>query len=31
LNAVTIAERWGARALMFSFWMTEDYPPFVWA
>jgi len=30
-STVTIAERWAARALMFSYWMTEDCPPFVWA
>ncbi len=30
-SAVTIAERWGARVLLFSYWMTEEYPPFVWA
>jgi hypothetical protein len=30
-SAVTIAERWGARALLFSYWMTEEYPPFVCA
>ncbi len=30
-SAVTIAERWSARVLIFSYSMTEDYPPFVWA
>lgn len=30
-SAVTIAERWAARVLIFSYWMTEAYPPFVWA
>lgn len=30
-NAVTVALRWTARATLFSYWLTEAYPPFVWA
>lgn len=30
-EAVTIALRWSARVTLFSYWMTERYPPFVWA
>jgi hypothetical protein len=30
-DTVTIAERWATRMTVFGFWMTEAYPPFVWA
>jgi hypothetical protein len=30
-NAVTIGLRWSLRVNVFSYWMTESYPPFVWA
>jgi hypothetical protein len=30
-NTVLVAERWAARAILYSFWMTAAYPPFVWA
>ena len=30
-NAVTVALRWNARARIYYYWMTEAYPPFVWA
>ncbi len=30
-DVVTIAERWYVRTITFSYWMTEAYPPFVWA
>jgi Domain of unknown function (DUF4389) len=30
-DAVTIALRWTARTTIFAYWMTESYPPFVWA
>jgi Domain of unknown function (DUF4389) len=30
-NVVTIGFRWSARCTIFIYWMTEAYPPFVWA
>lgn len=30
-NTVVVAERWSARVLLYAFWMTSAYPPFVWA
>ena len=30
-NAVTVALRWNARTRLYFYWMTERYPPFVWA
>jgi hypothetical protein len=30
-STVTIALRWTLRVNTFSYWMTESYPPFVWA
>jgi hypothetical protein len=30
-NAVTVALRWSARVTIYAYWMTEKYPPFVWA
>jgi hypothetical protein len=30
-NAVTIGLRWYARVTIFTYWMTEKYPPLVWA
>ncbi len=30
-NFVTVALRWGLRTNVFHYFMTEDYPPFVWA
>ncbi len=30
-NTVAVALRWGLRVNVFSYWMTEAYPPFVWA
>jgi len=30
-NAVSIGLRWQLRVNSFSYWMTEKYPPFVWA
>ena len=30
-NAVLVALRWGMRVNLYSYWMTEAYPPFVWA
>ncbi len=30
-NTTAIALRWNARVLAFVYWMTESYPPFVWA
>ena len=30
-NTVLVAERWSARAILYAFWMTTAYPPFVWA
>jgi hypothetical protein len=29
-NAVTVALRWQARVTLFAFFLTEQYPPFVW-
>jgi hypothetical protein len=30
-NVVTVGLRWSARSTIFIYWMTEAYPPFVWA
>jgi hypothetical protein len=30
-NTVTVAQRWSARTLLYAYFMTERYPPFVWA
>jgi len=30
-NFVTITLRWSLRVTVFTYWMTERYPPFVWA
>jgi hypothetical protein len=30
-NAATVALRWSARVTIYAYWMTEKYPPFVWA
>ncbi len=30
-NVVTIGLRWQARTRIYSYWMEEKYPPFVWA
>ncbi len=30
-NVVTIGLRWQARSRLYSYWMEEPYPPFVWA
>ncbi len=30
-NVVTIAFRWAVRTTIYNYWMTEPYPPFVWA
>jgi hypothetical protein len=30
-DTVTVALRWSARTTIYSYWMTEEYPPFVWA
>ncbi len=30
-DVVTIALRWTVRVTLFTYWMTEAYPPFVWA
>ena len=30
-NVVTIGLRWTVRGTVFGYWMTEQYPPFVWA
>ncbi|HZL55194.1 MAG TPA: DUF4389 domain-containing protein [Solirubrobacteraceae bacterium] len=30
-NAVTVAQRWSARTLLYAYFMTERYPPFTWA
>ena len=30
-NTVTVAQRWSARTLLYAYWMTAAYPPFVWA
>jgi Domain of unknown function (DUF4389) len=30
-DIVTIHQRWNARTVVFAYWMTEEYPPFVWA
>ena len=30
-NVVMIAFRWAVRTTIYNYWMTEPYPPFVWA
>ncbi len=30
-NVVTVAFRWSVRIAVYNYWMTEPYPPFVWA
>jgi hypothetical protein len=30
-DAVLVGLRWQMRVSVYSYWMTEDYPPFVWA
>jgi hypothetical protein len=30
-DTVLVAERWSARTIVYAVWMTEAYPPFVWA
>ena len=30
-DAVTVALRWSGRTTIYTYWLTERYPPFVWA